>query len=294
MSDADALRDFLAYARSRIDPAQLPRLQEMLSRRDPRGRRLPGLTQAHMDLLLGRPLGTYHRIERTGAVRPADLESIGRILKLTEDEWRAVWSYAYSVAPPRPLTPAAGRVLPEEWQETLDSLPMAAYVLDEEGRLLGYNDGFAVFFGGEPVPGNLLHWSLLSPAARRTLADWHTQWAPALCRQLRSALARNRASATLNALLADALADDVTAQVLDASSRTGASTAPQSTQPRRIRHPDLGPGWVTLCAASPTDSPGARLTIARFTTQLPVSRRRPVSRPFMPEAATRNGLGTTA
>jgi hypothetical protein len=232
-----------------------------------------------MDLLLGRPSGTYHRIERTGTMQPADLEAVGRILALSEDEWRAVWSYAYSVAPPRPLNPAAGQILPRAWQDTLDSLPMAAYVLDEEGHLLGHNDGFVDFFGGEPVPRNLWRWSLLAPAGRRILGDWRSQWAPWLCRQLRCALARNKASASLNALMSDTLADDVTADVLDASSRTGASAAPQSTRPRPILHPNLGPGWITLCSASPADSPGARLTIARFRTH------RPVQRPVRPPTA---------
>jgi hypothetical protein len=269
VSDRDALRDFLVFARSRTDPARFPQLRDRLSRRDPRGRRLPGLTQNHMDLLLGRPSGTYHRIERTGTMQPADLERIGRILALSEDEWRAVWSYAFSVAPPRPLNPAAGRILPQAWQDTLDSLPMAAYVLDEEGHLVGYNDGFVAFFDGEPVPRNLWRWSLLAPGGRRVLGDWRSQWAPWLCRQLRCALARNKASGPLNALMSDALADEVTAEVLDASSRTGASTAPQSTQSRPIRHPELGPGWITLCAASPADSPGARLTIARFRAHRP-------------------------
>lgn len=259
MSDLCAFRDFLVQARGRTDPERFPALRDLLEGRDPRGRRGKGVTQAHMDILLRRSAGTYERLERGATVRPALLEGVGRILGLTEGEWRALWTYAYSTPPPRPLNPA-GRALPGEWQMMLDTLAPAAYVQNQEGRLLAYNAEFARYFGGEPAPDNLLHWSLTAPVARTILLDWHSAWAPALCGQLRAALAANKNSRELRELLAEVLADDQAAPLLNAA----ASTAPQSNAPRPVRHPTLGPGWITMCAANPSDFPEARLTIAPF------------------------------
>jgi hypothetical protein len=261
----------LTHARSRVEPAQFPELHGLLANRDPRGRRPPGLTQSHMDLLLGRAPGTYHRLERRAAVRPADLERIGQILNLSEDEWRVAWSYAYAAPPPRPLNSSARRPLPPEWEVALDSLAPAACIQDEEGLILGYNDAFAAYFSGEPVPHSLLRWGLLAPAARHILADWHSQWAPAFCAELRVGLARNKASASLTALMADALTDEVTAELLNSVHESGTSVTPQTSGPRPVRHPELGPGWITLCVASPTDSPGTRLIIAPFHRHYPGS-----------------------
>lgn len=264
MPDLCALRAFLAHARSRIEPAQFPELQDLLAKRDPRGHRPPGLTQTHMDLLLGRAPGTYHRLERRATIRPADLELIGRILNLSENEWRAVWSYAYSTPPPHPLNPSAVRSLPRDWQVALGAITSAAFIQDGEGHVLGYNDAFAAYFSPEPVPRDLLRWGLLAPAARHVLGDWHSQWAPALCRQLRLALARNKASDSLAALMADALADQVAAQALNAPHQPGTYMPQQTSPPRPVRHPGLGPGWITVCVASPADPPGTRLIIATF------------------------------
>lgn len=259
MSDLRAFRDFLIQARSRIDPETFPVLRDLLDGRDPRGRRGKGVTQAHMDILLWRSAGTYERLERGTTVRPALLEAVGRILGLTEDEWRALWIYAYSTPPPRSLNPS-GRALPGEWQMMLDTIAPVAYIQDQEGHLLAYNAEFEMYFGDEPVPHNLLRWSLTAPAAHMVLLDWHSAWAPALCGELRAAITVNKNSRVLNDLLADVLADEQTAPLLNAAS----SMAPQPNAPRPVRHPKLGRGWITMCAANLVDFPEARLTIAPF------------------------------
>lgn len=212
-----------------------------------------------MDVLLQRSAGTYERLERGTTIRPDLLEGAGRILGLTEDEWRAVWTYAYSTPPPRPLNPAA-RALPGEWQVMLDALGTGAYVQDPEGRLLAYNAEFSIYFGDEPAPESVLRWALTSPGAREVLLDWHSAWAPALCGELRAGLAANKESRVLNELMADVLADDETAPLLNAV----ASTGPQANVPRPVRHPKLGRGWLTICVASPADYPEGRMVIAPF------------------------------
>ncbi|MFI0721915.1 hypothetical protein [Streptomyces sp. NPDC021224] len=259
MSDVYALRAFLAHARARTDPAQFPELRGILEARDPRGRRPAGITQAHMDILLGRSAGTYQRLERGSAVPAGLLERVGRILALTEDEWRTVHAYAYATPPSRPLNRLDGRV-PSGWQAMLDSLGPAAYIEDREGRILAHNEAFSGYFGDEPVPRNLLRWCLTSPSARVILQDWHSAWVPALCMQLRILLAGNATSTVLQELRADALADSGVASLMKAAP----SRAPGLDFPRPLLHPALGGGTVSLYAARPTGFPEARLMIVLF------------------------------
>lgn len=259
VSDVCALRAFLANARARTDPAQFPELRGVLETRDPRGRRPAGITQAHMDILLGRSAGTYQRLERGSAVPAGLLERVGRILALTEDEWRTLHAYAYSTPPPRPLNRLDGAP-PPGWQTMLDSLGPAAYIEDREGRILAHNEAFSGYFGDESVPRNLLRWCLTEPSARVILQDWHSAWLPVLCTQLRILLAGNATSTTLQELRADTLADSEAVSVLKAAP----STAPGLDSPRPLLHPMLGGGHVTLYAARPTDFPEARLMVVLF------------------------------
>ncbi|MFI0942803.1 XRE family transcriptional regulator [Streptomyces sp. NPDC021020] len=212
-----------------------------------------------MDILLGRSAGTYQRLERGSAVPAGLLERVGRILALTEDEWRAVHAYAFATPPPRPLNRLDG-ALPDGWQVMLDSLGPAAYVEDREGIVLAHNEAFSGYFGDEPVPRNLLRWCLTAPSARVILRDWNSAWLPALCMQLRILLAGNANSRTLQELRADVLADSEAAPLLVAAP----STAPGLESPRPLLHPSLGGGQVTLYAARPTDFPEARLMIVHF------------------------------
>jgi transcriptional regulator with XRE-family HTH domain len=262
VSDLQALRAFLGFARSRIEASSFPELEAVLAARGARGPRSQGLSQAHMNVLLGRTAGTYERLERGVTLRPAVLEKVAVILGLTEDEWRALFSYAFSTEPPTPLSPAGGVTLPGEWQMLLDSVTPIAYIIDQDGILVGCNAAFRQVFGDHGVPHHLLRWGLTVSAARDILLDWRTEWAPGLFAQFRAALARN-SSETLTELLTDVLADEETAALYKAAGAT-ASTGPQSNRPRPLRHAALGDGWLTMCAATPADAPGTRLTIAPF------------------------------
>jgi hypothetical protein len=212
-----------------------------------------------MDVLLGCSPGTYKRLERGTTLPAALLANAARILGLTEDEWRAVYTYAYSVPPPHPLNPLDGAV-PGRWQAMLDSLGSAAYIQDTEGRVLARNEQFADFFGAAPVPRNLLRWCLTDPAARSVLLDWHSVWAPALCTRLRLSLASHAGSTSLRELRADVLADAAIAPLLEAAP----SRVPGLSSPRPLVHPRFGPGRVTLYASRPAEFPQARLMIMLF------------------------------
>jgi hypothetical protein len=268
MADLQALQDFLISARSRTDASSFPGLRPALASRDPRGRRILGISQLQMDALLGRAAGTYGRLERGAGITPGLLQDVAKALRLTEDEWRAVWHFAYSAEPPNPLHPSAGLVLPGEWQYALDAIGSAAYIIDREYRVVAHNAAFRAAFGAHRAPSNLLRWALTERESRGVLLDWRTAWAPGLFAQLRAALARHADSAALSALRADVLATDETARLYQAAG-SAASAGPQATRPRPFRHAQLGTGWLTMCAAGPADAPGSRLTICHFGTTPP-------------------------
>lgn len=264
MADLLALRTFLVQARARTDASQFPQLRAQVAQRDPRGRRRAGLTQAHMDTLLGRTTGTYGDLERGAAVRPGLLKDTARILQLTHDEWRTVWAWAFSTEPSEALAKPPGLLLGDRWQAVLDSMTSMASICDAEGQILAYNEPFRALFGPRPVPANWLRWTTVDPTAREVLIDWPTHWAPASFARFRTALALHNESQHLNELLQEILADEETARLYETAGST-TSMASQAAARRPVRHSTWGDGWVTLCTANPTDTPGTRLYIAPFT-----------------------------
>jgi len=270
MADLPALRNFLAQARARIDASTYPELDNPTSPRDPRGRRGPGLTQAHMDTLLGRAPGTYANLERGKTRHPGLLKAVARILQLTTDEWRGVHAFAFSTEPLEPLHPPAGLLMADRWQAVLDAQTQIAFIMDSEGQILAHNEPFRVLFAPAPVPVDFLRWTLFSPAARELLLDWHTQWAPAFFARFRTALSLQSDSKILNELLEDLLTDPETAHLYQ-ESEAAASIMSQAEPYRPIRHPRFGQGWMTLCTAVLMDTPGARLYVGPFFEELPTT-----------------------
>jgi len=251
-----------------MDPSEFPQLQTHVAERDPRGRRRQGLTQSHMDTLLGRTAGTYERLERGVAVRAALLKETARILRLTTDEWHGLWAFAFSEQPPSPLDKSVEPTLADRWQWVLDAQSSMAVIIDAEGHTLAYNEPFAGLFGEEQVPADLMRWTLFDPRAREVLADWPTHWAPYLLAKLRTALALHGESQGLNGLLQEVLADADTTRLYEAAG-AATSVASDATPFRPLRHPTFGDGWMTVCAAGPLDAPGVRLYFASFTKELP-------------------------
>ncbi|SEO74180.1 MmyB family transcriptional regulator [Actinacidiphila rubida] len=270
MADLPALRTFLAQARARIDASAYPELHVTGASRDRRGRRGPGLTQAHMDTLLGRAAGTYAALERGKTRHPGLLEAVARILQLTTDEWRGVHAFAFSTEPLEPLYPPAGLLMADRWQAVLDSQSQMAFIMDSEGQILAHNEPFRALFAPAPMPVDFLRWTLTSPAAREVLLEWDIHWAPAFVARFRTALALQAGSTILNELLEDVLADPVTARLYQAS-ESAASIMAQAEPYRPIRHSRFGRGWMTLCAAILSDTPGARLYVAPFFDELPTA-----------------------
>ena len=260
MRNRQALQALLARARARVDPADLG----LAPRADPRGRRVQGLTHEHMTLLLGWPEHKYGYVERgrLAHIGTDVLAPIARILHLSDHEWEAVVLYATGLLPARPLDPRPGTAVPQPWERVLRSTGEIAYLNDVAWDVVAYNTAFARLFRDEDVPRNTMRWMLLAPEARTTLSDWEHSWLPLLVPQLRHAVSANPHNRTLARLQADARRDPVVAAAYESPSAE--FMGPRADESRPMLHPELGPGWVTMCAAGPFGVPGGRLIFLLF------------------------------
>lgn len=253
-----ALKALLRERRALADPSDYG-----MTRPTGQGRRAPGLSQHQVDQLVGRTLGTYHRLESgTYTNPPADLlRDIARLFALNEQEWVSLCRYARREDPPGPLYPTSGHAVPGVWQEAVDGITHMAYVTDASWDLLAHNTAFAALFPDGQLPRNTMRWMLLDPEARRILTDWPNAWAPLVMPQLQAALAARPEDETLQQIEKEVLADTVAGPLYEASSR--GSIHPDGDE-RPLEHAVDGPGWVTMCAAQPMTAPGARLIVLVF------------------------------
>lgn len=230
-----------------------------LSRPTRQGRRAAGLSQQQVDELTGRAPNTYNRLESGRYPNPPIdyLEQVGRLFGLNEQEWGCLCRYAGIGDPPFPLNPETGLEVPGVWQEAVDAISHPAYVTDASWDLLAHNTAWADLFPGGRIPRNTMRWMLLDPAARATLTEWHTVWAPLVLPQLRAALAWRPEDETLLQIAKEVVADPDLAPIWDAG---GAHIHPDGDE-RPLNHALYGPGHVTMCAAQPLTARGARLII---------------------------------
>lgn len=260
MRDREAMQTLLARARARIDPGDLG----LAPRGDPRGRKATGLTHEHMTRLLGWPDHKYGYVERgrLAAIEAELLEPVARILHLSDHEWEALVLYATGLPPAYRLDPRLGRAVPGPWERVLSGSREMAYVNDAAWDMVAYNSAFTRLFPRREVPGNVMRWMLLDPEARVTLGDWENSWLPLLVPQLRAAVAAHPHNRTLARLQADAGCDPLVARYL--FEPTAEYIGPRAENPLPLVHSELGPGWVTLCAAGPFGVPGGRLMFVLF------------------------------
>lgn len=255
------LQKLLQYRRAQVDPTE-----HGFPRRSRRGRRADGLglTQGHMDALLGSPgSGTYGALERGDLTNPPPelLREVARILKFDEDEWAALWALTRQERPPYPLYPRADQRIDPSWQSVLDAHPHMAYITDRGWNLLMHNAAFAEMFESGQPPENTMEYMVLSDEGRRTLAEWETHWAPQVLSQLRNAYAEQPHNPTLRSLVERVRQDPQAGPIYAADPRAFMHPDGDTRPFRHLRH---GPGRVQLNAAGPYGSPGARLIFVRF------------------------------
>ncbi|MDJ0342813.1 XRE family transcriptional regulator [Streptomyces sp. H10-C2] len=225
------------------------------------------MTQLQMDLLLNRAEGTYARLERCvpGTAFETLLPEVAKILRLSDQEWAAVWRYALTKEPPYPLQADQGLTIPGAWRGTLDSIGVMAYINDAGWGTVAFNKEFSLMFPRGEVPQNTMQWMLTCAEARDTLAQWGTQWAPTLIAQVRAAVALHSDNETLAELEWQILADPVSGPLYRAADEE-AYVQPRADVARPLQHATYGLGWVTMCASSIFGAPGSRLMLLPFTT----------------------------
>jgi hypothetical protein len=167
--DVRELGDFLRAKRATISPQQvgLPAVG--------RPRRVPGLRREEVALLADVGVDHYTRLEQGRATGASDavLTSIGRALRLTEDEQAYLLALAKPTAPARRTTQVGAPT-----QAVLDGLTEApALVLGRRMDVLAWNRLAAALFLDfatlRPEHRNLVRLVFLDARVRSLYADWH-------------------------------------------------------------------------------------------------------------------------
>jgi transcriptional regulator with XRE-family HTH domain len=245
------LASFLRSRRERIEPdeVELPR--------SPR-RRIRGLRREEVAVLAGVSTSWYTYLEQGRKISPSPevLDSLARVLHMTEDERRYMHVLAYGqVSRPAPLVAdyAGQKMLLQVMALVADS-PYPIYAGDHRGDLLAWNDAAIEWYGDwnelAPKERNIVWWMLLSPQAKLRLADWETD--------VRDSVARWRAES------AKWPGDERTRELLAELARRSPEFTPMWDSPdvlehrsrvRRFHHPVLGLQTLRILPVSSMEFP---------------------------------------
>jgi transcriptional regulator with XRE-family HTH domain len=286
LNQKEALQQLLQWKRSKIDPVEFG-----WPKRTGRGRRSPGLSQAQVAGALFVTERTYADFERGKTPEPSTefLDNVATVLRMNERERNVLYVYALGYEPPFPMDPCAGTNVDPAWQVAVSRISgQPCYINDVAWNVLAANDDFKRMFpqseGKTPeLPErNLIRWMLLREDAREHhLVDWHTRWAPPVAAQLRTAVAAHPENEDLQLLDKEVSDDPVAGPIYrdlslayihpDGDSRPmrhAGYTPPRGGEDHRSRccerHAPSQLGTVTMCAAQPFGSPGARFFLLPF------------------------------
>ena len=143
-------------------------------------RRTPGLRREEVAALAGLSTTWYTYLEqgRGHDVSPAVLDSVARVLRMSEDERRYMHHLAFGyVVDPRPLHEEVviGK-LQEQIVAIAESHPYPVYMVDHAANLIAWNSAAEDWYdqwGELRAPErNFLVWLLTSPKAKETFVDW--------------------------------------------------------------------------------------------------------------------------
>jgi transcriptional regulator with XRE-family HTH domain len=143
-------------------------------------RRTPGLRREEVAVLAGVSTTWYTYLEqgRGREVSSAVLDSIARVLRLTEDERRHMHMLAHGkVITPHPLvSDVPGTELVNQLIATVRESSYPVYAANLYCDLIGWNEAAAEWYddwGELPDYGrNLVRWLVTSPTARERIVDW--------------------------------------------------------------------------------------------------------------------------
>jgi transcriptional regulator with XRE-family HTH domain len=143
-------------------------------------RRTPGLRREEVAALAGLSITWYTYLEqgRGHDVSPAVLDSVARVLHLSEDERRYMHHLAFGyVVDPRPLHE---EVVVSELQKEIVAIaeahPYPVYMADHAANLVAWNSACEDWYDDWGKLGafdrNIVKWMLTSPKAKKVLVDW--------------------------------------------------------------------------------------------------------------------------
>jgi transcriptional regulator with XRE-family HTH domain len=166
------LGEFLRSRRKRITPAQagLPAGAR---------RRTTGLRREEVAILAGLSPTWYAYLEQGRAIHPSSsvLESLARVLRLSDDERRYMFILAYGHVRPWPLVGDVPAIdLVRRLVDATEDSPYPVYGADLYGDLLAWNRAATVYYTDfallPPDRRNMIRWLLTSPEAKQRLPQW--------------------------------------------------------------------------------------------------------------------------
>lgn len=248
------LAQFLRSRRERISPDQvgLPA---------GRRRRTPGLRREEVAVLAGLSPTWYTYLEQARDIQPSPevLDSLARVLRLTEDERRYIHQLVFGQAPERLEWQPDTTWLVTQLVQIADCDPCPIYALDYVGDVIAWNAAAAEWYTDwgalKGIERNIVWWLLTSPQARERVVDWADD-ARDIVGRTRALSARYRQDRRVAELIRrlHQASPDFRTWWADHEVRG------QRMRPRRLRHPTLGSRSMWLAVLHPADD--ARITIA--------------------------------
>jgi len=246
----EELARFLRSRRERITPADVGL---------PAGlrRRAVGLRREEVAVLAGLSPTWYTYLEQGRDIHPSPevLDSLARVLRLTEDERRYLHILTFgAVSNPRPLaSDLSSEELTRQLVLSTNSSPYPVYGCDVYCGLIAWNraaTGYYTDFGQlPPERRNMLRWLLESPLAKERLPDW--------AEEVRDIVARWRAWVTALGPEDERLRRQV-AEFRDLSPEFGRwwdghDVRQTRSRLRRLRHPTLGEQLMRVVSVQAAD-----------------------------------------
>jgi transcriptional regulator with XRE-family HTH domain len=259
MLSRDARRElarFLRTRRERVSPEQvgLP----VSSRR-----RTQGLRREEVAVLAGLSPTWYTYLEQAREIRPSPetLDSLARVLLLTEDERQYLHQLALGhVEIVRPVAPAATiNSLVADLVAVAGRGPYPLYAIDYAAEVIAWNDPAKSWYTDwaalEGIERNMVWWMLMNPEAREKIVDW--------AEDARDIVGRTRGLAARYPH--DPRVSELIARLHEESEEFGRwwpdhEVRGQRSRPRRFRLKGLGIRSMRFVILHPADDP--RITMA--------------------------------
>ncbi len=164
---------FLRIRRERVDPRQIG--FPLVGRR-----RTSGLRREEVAVLAGVSTTWYTYVEqgRNRNVSPAVLNSVARVLQLSDDEVRYMHFLAYGQMTDELLSDTSVSVIDMliKVVSTTDHHPYPVYLVDHRCDLIAWNKAATQWYDDwAKLPAedrNFMHWLFTSPRAREAIVDW--------------------------------------------------------------------------------------------------------------------------